>query len=414
MNNNDITLTESQKFAIQSVQNWLKDPYAPPLFRLYGYAGTGKTTIIKSLVEDLGYSLGTDVVFATLTGKAAQVMRRVSNLPCMTIHKSAYNYVAADPEEMQELEDKIKALKEFGENVRDLETELAKLRAPSFMINPESILYNAKLIVLDECSMISDDIAKDLLSFGIRILLIGDPGQLPPIDGRLCGGFGDEPPNVFLEEIHRQALESPILTLATKARKGQTIQNGVYGPTVMKAPLSSLTAKDLMTFDQVICGTHKVRISLNNRIREAKGLVGELPTGPEEKIILMRNYAYANLLNGQFVTLNNVTKRDEYRMYADIINEDGEPVGVRSIYTGYFINHKDYKENRTRDEYKIRSRAIECDFAEAITCHKAQGSQWNNVAVVDDGWGFKDPELRRRWLYTAITRAADGLFLLTK
>jgi exodeoxyribonuclease-5 len=410
----DITLTESQKNAIQQVRDWLKNPNGEQIFRLYGYAGTGKTTIIKFLVEDLGLILGEDVIFATLTGKAAQVMSRLNNIPCSTIHGAAHLYVSPDADVMTELETKIKTLREYDEDVRELQDQLDKLRKPKFQVNPNSILFKAKLIVLDECSMIGDDVANDLLSFKKRILLIGDPGQLPPVDGRLCGGFGDEIPNVFLEEIHRQALESPIIALATKARKGELIKDGVYGTGVMKAPVDMITPKDLISFDQVIVGTHKTRRSLNNQMREAKGFTNELPTSPDEKIIVMRNYKYAGLMNGQFITLNNVTKRDEYRLYADVTNEDGVLIGNRSIYSGYFLDHSDYQEHRIKEDYNIRTKAMECDFAEAITCHKAQGSQWRNVAVVDDGWGFKDTESRNRWLYTAITRASDGLMIFYK
>src|SRR4051794_16501624 len=137
-----------QDKALQDVSAWLKRG-KPQVFRLFGYAGTGKTTLARHLAEHIDG----DVVFAAYTGKAALVMRSRGCTDARTIHSLIYR-------------------------PKDIETE-----EPTFVINDESDAMGAALIVIDECSMVDEELGRDLLSFGKQVLVLGDPAQLPPVKG---------------------------------------------------------------------------------------------------------------------------------------------------------------------------------------------------------------------------------------
>ena len=124
--------------------------------------------------------------------------------------------------------------------IRQLELRLEDIHKPRFLLNEQSLLRDAELIVLDEVSMVGDDMARDLLAFGKPILVLGDPGQLPPIKGE--GAFTEAQPDVMLTEIHRQAAESAIIRLATMARQGQPIPYGAHDALVWKMRRSDVGA----------------------------------------------------------------------------------------------------------------------------------------------------------------------------
>jgi exodeoxyribonuclease V len=140
-----------QEAALHAVAAWLKRG-KPQTFRLFGYAGTGKTTLAKKIAEDVKG----EVAFGAFTGKAALVMRAKGCAEARTIHSLIY---------------------------RASETETGE---PSFVLNEDSAVARSKLVIIDECSIIDAELGRDLLSFGVPVLVLGDPGQLPPVKG---GGF---------------------------------------------------------------------------------------------------------------------------------------------------------------------------------------------------------------------------------
>src|SRR6202035_5203735 len=163
--------------------------------RLFGYAGTGKTTLARQVAE------GADgkVLFAAFTGKAALVMRSKGCFGATTIHSLIYK-----PQE-------------------------SATATPSFELWDEAPASKAALIVIDECSMVDAELGRDLLSFGVPLLVLGDPAQLPPIQG---GGFFTEAdPDVMLTEVHRQAKDNPIIRLSMDIRAGEYLEPGRYGET---------------------------------------------------------------------------------------------------------------------------------------------------------------------------------------
>src|ERR1700756_2284703 len=168
------TFSPHQDSALKAVADWLKAKPGrngtPPVFRLFGYAGTGKTTLARHIAEGVDGK----VLFAAFTGKAALVMRNKGCDGAATIHSLIYR------------------ARESGEET------------PSFELWDEAPASKANLIVIDECSMVDAELGRDLLSFGAPVLVLGDPAQLPPVQGG--GFFTDAEPDVMLTEGHRQAL----------------------------------------------------------------------------------------------------------------------------------------------------------------------------------------------------------------
>ena len=174
-----------QNEALSKAGAWLRMRYAPT-FYLAGYAGAGKSTLAMHLAEHADGK----VAFAAFTGKAAMVMRQKGCHGARTIHALIYES-DVDP------------------TTGDVTT---RLRPPGW-------LDKYALIIIDECSMVDEEMGKDLLSFGRPVLVLGDPAQLPPVRGG--GYFTARQPDYMLTEVHRQAADSPIIRLATEIREGQ-------------------------------------------------------------------------------------------------------------------------------------------------------------------------------------------------
>jgi exodeoxyribonuclease-5 len=436
-----VTPSDTQKRAIDAIKHWFQNETdTKQVFRLFGYAGTGKSTVLKFALAELGIEphvkskeAGTctpGVVTATFTGKAALVLRR-KGTPARTIHSLIYSVIESTAEEIEKKRLEIEEDEKDARGITDTfdrmtaearieakRQELKRMKSPRFDLNPMSDAAECKLIVLDEVSMVGDEMARDLMSFGKPILVLGDPGQLPPIKGE--GAFTQQAPDVMLTEIHRQAQESAIIRLATMARNGEFIPFGQYDDFVAKLPKSAVTPPQMLRGGQVICGMNATRLQLNNDMRRAAGLAGGvLPKGSAEKIICLKNQNDLGLINGMFLTLDEIEDEDDAYFSATIRNDEGEFVGKTrkekparlSIYKGHFLDHHAFDKDRHDRDWRVKKGLIEATFGWAITCHKAQGSQWENVIVWDDGLG-KTNEDRCRWLYTAITRAERGLVLL--
>jgi intein/homing endonuclease len=273
-------------------------------------------------------------------------------------------------------------------------------------------------VLVHNCSMVDHIMGTDLLSFGKPILVLGDPGQLPPIRGE--GFFINHKPDVMLTEIHRQAMESPIIRLGIMAREFKPIPFGRYDDNVWKMHKYDFEETDLLNADQVICGMNATRYQLNNSMRKTSGfdIHTPWPTSPREKIICLKNMHDKGLINGMFINVDDVEYVNSHRrdvrdvaFSANITTEDGLSVGYQNVYNGHFMNHVSFDPERLQNDWKISRRMVEATFGWAITCHKAQGSQWKNVIVIDDGWGRLREE-RAKWLYTSLSRAEEGLCIL--
>lgn len=445
----DFTPTALQGGGIKQLCAWYKSlqfdddghllPECQQVFRVFGYAGTGKTTLTKFAIGELG--IGDDFVrYAAFTGKAAYVMRK-HGTPAQTIHSLIYSVIETPEDEIQRAEAELVELKKDAftlplGSVERMTAEgdiaaraqaISESKRPHFGLNPDSLAKEADLIVLDEVSMVGPEMAADLLSFRRPILVLGDPGQLPPIKGE--GAFTQHTPDVMLTEVHRQAADSAIIRLATMARMGEPIPQGYnYSNLVATMSTTSVDPQMLLRASQVICGKNMTRFWLNQHMRAAAGFDSRapLPVG-KEKIICLKNDSARGLINGMFVELADPEipivsgEMSTHRFDANLWNEDGEQIAneigrrpcLQRIYRGHFEDHVDYDDKRFERDFfiKRKQKLIELTFGWAITCHKAQGSQWQNVVVWDDKFG-KSTLQRSQWLYTAITRAESGLVIL--
>jgi exodeoxyribonuclease-5 len=364
------------------------------------------------------------VLFAAFTGKAVHVMTR-KGTPAQTIHSLIYRHSEASPEEIARVTEELAALERdlprmgvaergFAEaQIAQLKLRLDRIHEPQFVLNPQSDLRDAELLVLDEVSMVGKQMAEDLLAFGKPILVLGDPGQLPPVGEKSF--FTDAEPDVMLTEIHRQAADSPILRLATMARRGEPIPFGAYDENVWKMLQREVMPGQLLNGGQVICGKNATRRRLNMAMKQAAGYGADYPTGAGEKIICLRNRHDLGLINGMFLTLTDVRAHpnNPRAFCAEIETEDGVVISnAQEFWRGEYDDHVVFDPNRHRQDWFQRRGLIETSWGYAITCHKAQGSSFGTVVVFDEGFG-RSAEEYNRWLYTAITRAEHGLLILS-
>ena len=426
----DIQLTPKQHAAVMRIVQWFRhETKHQQVARLFGYAGSGKSTITRHIIEALGLSIAQGrgwggVQFAAFTGKAALVMTR-KGTPASTIHSLIYRVSEATEEEIERVEKELAQLKAGlflmgpGElafartQIARLELRLAHIHEPRFILNSQSLVRDCDLIVLDEVSMVGEEMANDLLAFGKPILVLGDPGQLPPINGE--GAFTNAAPDVMLDEIHRQAEGSAILRLATMARQGLPIDYGAYDEHVWKMPRRDVSPDQMLKGGQVLCGSNATRRGLNMSMKRAAGFMHDLPTGSGEKIICLKNRHDLGLINGMFLSLSDVhhNVRNEHSFSASVQTEDGQEIsGRQHFWRGEYDDHIVFDRDRGRRDAQVRRTLVETSWGYAITVHKSQGSSWDNVILFDDGFGRTAID-RNRWLYTAITRAEKGLVILS-
>ena len=368
-----------QDQALQEVEKWLKAGRSP-IFRLFGYAGTGKTTLARYFAEHVDG----DVQFAAFTGKAAQVLRSKGASNARTLHSLIY--------------------RPRGEEAVEDETTGKTSIAPTFSLNRQSPVAKASMIVVDECSMVDEQLGRDLMSFGTPILVLGDPGQLPPISGG--GFFTEHDPDFLLTEIHRQARDNPIIQMALDVREGRELEYGDYGRARVISK-SQVDQAEVLAADQVLVGTNRTRKRYNQRLRELKGFTADYPQAGD-KLVCLRNDPAKSLLNGSLwkvMTSSRETVKPGINLL--VSPEDDEPGrGVAKIK----LLKAQFEDPDTEIPWSTKKRFDDFDYGYALTTHKAQGSQWNNVVLFDESYAFRDT--RERWLYTAITRAAESLIIV--
>ena len=363
-----------------------------------GYAGTGKSTLVRFIIDALDVDED-KVAYATYTGKAAEVLRKKGNPNAMTLHRLLYDSIP----------------RQGGGFIR---------------IPKKQLDYD--IVVVDEVSMVPKTMVDMLLAHRVYILFLGDPGQLPQIDKKEAHNLLDRP-HVFLDEVMRQAAESEIIQLTMKIRNGEDIPF-MHGKEVIVVPKAELVTGHLTWADIIICATNKTRHNMNRQKRELLGYSGVLQTG--ERIIVKRNYwedcdEDGNaLVNGtvgtvanpyeSFVRIPSYVKND--RRDLPLIGCIFTPDGGKSFDT--FEIDKDYllKEEPCVDwriSYqlgKLRPKIgdilpKQATYGYALTCHAAQGSEFDKVLVIEESFPFDKIE-HQRWLYTAATRAVEKLVLV--
>jgi len=389
----NIVLSTQQEFAVKHIieyvkkasqdQQYLKNK---PAWKQAGYAGTGKTTLLKETIHRLSKD-GMLCQPMAFTGKAVIVMREKGVWDAVTIHSYIYTPVGTGD---------------------DLEFIL-KSRA-------EILSSGVKYFMIDEASMLSLELYQDLLSIGLPMVFVGDPGQLEPVG---------KDPNLMrsadytLTEIHRQVADSPILKFATAARAGKSnvFPWGNPSESVSKTTGSSVIiypknrdgfySVELGLIDKVdivIAATNIERIKINHLVREKKGFKSGPLLVAGERIICQENSRKFGIFNGQMMTVTRVDKHgwDDSKLWIDATDDNG-----RSYYKlPLLIEGLDWVKTNGVLEYDRRSTAI-FDYGYCLTAHKAQGSEWKRVLVLEQWVPMFD---MRRWVYTAATRASQELY----
>ena len=363
-----------------------------------GYAGTGKSTLVRFIIDALDVDED-KVAYATYTGKAAEVLRKKGNSNAMTLHRLLYDSIP----------------RQGGGFIR---------------IPKKQLDYD--IVVVDEVSMVPKTMVDMLLAHRVYILFLGDPGQLPQIDKKEAHNLLDRP-HVFLDEVMRQAAESEIIQLTMKIRNGEDIPF-MHGKEVIIAPKAELVTGHLTWADIIICATNKTRHNMNRQKRELLGYSGVLQTG--ERIIVKRNYwedcdEDGNaLVNGtvgtvanpyeSFVRIPSYVKNDrrDLPLIGCIFTPDGgKSFDTFEIDKDYLLKEEpcvDWRVSYQLGKLKPKIGDIlpkQATYGYALTCHAAQGSEFDKVLVIEESFPFDKTE-HQRWLYTAVSRSAEKCVLV--
>jgi exodeoxyribonuclease-5 len=384
------------------------------VFHLFGYAGTGKTTLAKHLVQGMN-----NVMFGAYTGKAAHVLRQKGCDGAQTIHSMIYRSrdksAAHLKQLMEQLDQLTHELRSEGfpdeqilehKKVRELKGEIKKERSsaeqPFFTLNNESEVKNADVVVIDECSMVDGQLGQDLLSFGTPVLVLGDPAQLPPVGGEGYFTKGVNP-DVMLTEIHRQAADNPIIRMATDVRHGKFLEIGEYGGNCRVRDKTKMDPEEILSFNQVLVGKNVTRFGANRRIRHLRGIDDPYPI-VGDRLVCLKNNSESGLLNGAIFEVTGIDGVMDEKVHMSVRPEDGEASIDVMAHHHHFVGKQDELSFFEKKE------AMEFDYGYALTVHKSQGSQWSKVCVMDEAYCFRAEKFK--WLYTAITRAADEVTII--
>jgi exodeoxyribonuclease V len=352
----NVTLTQEQAQAADAALAAIR---RRQVFTLHGLAGTGKTTVLAHIARETN-----DAMLVTLTGKAASVLRRKTGLDAQTIHSAFYR-----------LRDK-----KVVNGRAHMEWDKAR--------KDESL--GGSIVLVDECSMVSEAMARDLLATGANIIACGDPGQLPPVSGPQFFAQAD----AALQTIHRQALDSPIIRQAHRVRAGEAYQPDGDAFQVIRG--AEMTKDHITAADVILCWTNRTRQAANAKAREVRGL-GLFPQPQAgEPVICLKNVPHLGLFNGAVYTLARPFNEGDRDIHLDL---DGTLVNVQGV------TFAGLRSGLRPTEEAITS----FDFGYAMTVHKAQGSEWPSVLLVDE---YRKPEQRKEWLYTGLTRAAERLVVV--
>ena len=390
----DAIMSEIRKFHVTRI---------PFVIRVGGYAGTGKTFMLANMRKEIyKYRRHMEVGFATFTGKASSVL-----LAKLTENNGIYDH------------DYIGTIHRLIYNPRTVyNVKLKQYVIVGWKLKKPEELF-CDVIFIDEGSMVSKDIWQDLLKFGKPIVVFGDHAQLPPISSE---GFSlMSHPDFLLTEIHRQALNSPIIKLSQFIREEGYIPKKIVSKDVIKTRWKSQECKkiwDSINFDDdvmTLCAFNATRANINDMIRKRLGYIKTQPY-PGERLVCLKNNRASGVMNGQVGTVlwYMPDKKGLYRLTLAIEGTD-EP--IESICSDkcfgqvqYPLYDKDSKDQRAK--YR-KGHAIDYfDYGNCISVHKSQGSEWNKIILFEQRTKRWNDQFYAKWLYTAVTRARFKLFII--
>lgn len=409
------TLTPLQSRAKDAVLRWYRDPHGKQTFYFAGLGGTGKSTCVESIVKEIKGK----ILYAAFTGKAASVMRKKGCPEAATIHRLAYKPAGdpPSPERLEKLREEIKRLyavndpgalataQALVEQLKNDEVD-SKRKGPRFSLNLESEIKYAKLVVIDECSFVDERVGRDLESFGTKLLVLGDPAQLPPVYGQ--GYFTSRDPDVFLDEILRQELDNPIRKICEKARRGEPLTYGTYGDSEVLPYGDPRVQAHVLAADMVIVGRNRTRHACNAKIRRLLGRADSPAPIAGDRVVCLRNDHDLGILNGTQWKVDRCSPdMDKLTANIDITSLDDEdrPDTIEcETWLHHFLGREDELGAFERRKH------VEFDFGNAVTCHRSQGSEWQNVVVFDESKAFRKDA--SKWRYTAFSRASKRLIVV--
>lgn len=409
-----MTPSDHQLIALRAVVSWYNrwraGDHSKQVCELWGFAGSGKTWLAQFIVEELNLSR---VCAACPTGKAAHVLRRRGFPRSRTIHSLIYRPIVRGRGRVPELEAQILQL--IAENAppemvkrveREIAEEIEGLHRMAFSLKIDSELRGADLLVVDERSMVSTEMLEDICSFGTPILALGDPAQLPPV--RSTNSLAQGTPDAFLQEIHRQAMESAVVRLATMVRQGQRLSPGDHPDSTGHTSRVVLKAEavELMSADQIIVGRNATRHRTNAWARSRLGRTSQLPV-KGDRLVCLHNSTEHGLMNGAvYFAESDAVEIDDVACTLKVSSEDFPEQGDQELLVHTKAFGADPKE--VIKPWLIQDAEL-FDFGYALTAHKSQGSSWNRVAVRAE---WPNADTFNQWLYTAISRAAEEVYVV--
>jgi exodeoxyribonuclease-5 len=405
-----VELSEDQRVAYEKLSSWLAGARnSASLLTLGGYAGTGKTTLVALFAREQQLS----VAFCAYTGKASNVLQQklhaagVAPEFCGTIHRLIYRPTTDDS----------------GKVVSWSRIEV--------------LPYD--LIVVDEASMVDETIFADLQSYGIPILAVGDHGQLPPVKGSFSLM---QNPDVRLERIHRQAADNPIIQLSVAIRErglAAIPASAVYSKQQVDDLFLNLFGQDATVLSTVMLSfTNRRRVSTNAAMRRMLfGEAAKETVCQNDLVVCLKNsrFSYEYVFNGMRGVVEKVRapKRKVVSVFengTEMFDYANEPVKLTNAQVAFpddrltlqaNLNTSQFGRDKTigsfadaglPDKSRWTDVGLLFDYGYCLTAHKAQGSEFADVAVILEYMGYVDEDYRRRWLYTAVSRASQRLYLI--
>ena len=402
-------LNQEQSNAAKKVEEWMKSPTSKWMFKLAGYAGTGKTFLLAKIINNIKGQFWC----CAPTGKAASVLSsKLDGVQVMTVHQLMYQPKQQSISQLTEMIAKAKAepSKEAQERIDEEKAKLSNSK-PGFHIKDDSLLKHGDIVIVDESSMVTTKMRDDFERHGAKVLFVGDEGQLPPIGSNPW--FIEYPADARLVEVQRQAAESPIIRLSMDIRNGSVDPKQYQMDDCKLTSKGNVDPKEWLKFDQILVGMNKTRQKVNRFFRKQLGYKGQLPMAGE-KLICLKNDLKGDVpfINGViFNSISDSESSEDFSIASAMdIRYEGRDIIEQMFYTYHCARHYDF--NLVEEPREFRNGLLELDYAYAITVHKSQGSEWDSVLLADDGFQRSDAEFRKRWLYTAVTRAKNKLLLV--
>lgn len=361
-----------------------------PYTCIAGYAGTGKSTLIRFIISALNLD-PEDVCYVAYTGKAAQVLRSKGCPNAMTAHRLLYKSIQKDD--------------------------------GTFYHIPLRPIIGFDLIVVDEISMLPKHMWELLLSHKIHVIALGDPGQLPPVLAEDNGVLAF--PHIFLDEVMRQAAESEIIRLTMDIREGNALKPFLGNEVRIVGREELLEPGFLAWGDQIICGKNETRHQINRIMRKIKMQTDQTEPLVGDRIICLHNEwecinltgdALVNGLSGTITGLeytndNPFMEKTPLIDFKPDIDDSDTFKGLEADYK-IFTEHVPTVTKETFKKIPKFYRPKEFDYGYCITCHKSQGSEYDKVIVLEEYLRGESKDGHSRWLYTAATRAAKKLIIV--